>query len=90
MIHQIKKITYGQSASQIEKEKNQEIILKPGDMLIYRGCELYHWRDKFLGLCHAQVFLHYKDINGPFYDKDKMYDDRFSLGLPRKYQLFTK
>jgi len=70
--------------------KNQEIILKPGDMLIYKGCELAHWRDKFLGLCHAQVFLHFKDINGPYFDKDKLYDDRFSLGLPRKFQLFTK
>jgi len=71
-------------------DTKQEVILKPGDMLIYKGCELAHWRDKFLGKCHAQVFLHYKDINGPFYEKDKKYDNRFNLGLPRKYQLFKK
>ncbi len=38
---------------------------KPGDALIYRGCDLLHWREEFEGDKHAQVFLHYVDKNGP-------------------------
>lgn len=36
-----------------------------GDVLIYRGCELEHWREEFEGNNNAQVFLHYVDQNGP-------------------------
>ena len=35
------------------------IELNPGDMLLYKGCEVEHWRDSYKGLNHAQVFLHY-------------------------------
>ena len=28
-------------------QKGVKISLKPGDMLVYRGCELEHWRKKF-------------------------------------------
>jgi len=59
------------------------IHLKPGDMIIYRGCEVDHWREKFHGLNHAQVFLHYNDESGPF--KNKL-DGRPILGIPKLYQ----
>jgi hypothetical protein len=36
-----------------------EVNLKPGDMLIYSGCELEHWRKPFEGNLCGQVFLHY-------------------------------
>lgn len=32
---------------------------KPGDALVYLGCQLPHWRDAFAGRCCTQVFLHY-------------------------------
>lgn len=41
------------------------VDLKPGDALLYRGIECPHWREAFDGNCHAQVFLHYVDQNGP-------------------------
>jgi hypothetical protein len=41
------------------------VPLKPGDVLIYRGCECDHWREAFAGEHAAQVFLHYVDQNGP-------------------------
>ena len=47
-----------------------------GDMLIYKGCELEHWRNKFKGNHCCQVFLHYNSSN-----KNK-YDGRESLGYP--------
>lgn len=37
--------------------------LNPGDVIFYKGCELEHWREKFIGLNHAQVFLHYNTLN---------------------------
>ena len=62
-----------------ENMKGIEINLKPGDMLIYSGCELEHWRNKFEGEVCGQVFLHYNKED----DKDnKKYDDRIALGLP--------
>lgn len=41
------------------------IALNPGDALIYRGCDCYHWREPFAGDYAAQVSLHYVDRHGP-------------------------
>jgi hypothetical protein len=53
--------------------------LEPGDLIVYKGCEVEHWREKFLGLNQAQVFLHYNVVGGSF---DYRYDGRPGLGLP--------
>jgi hypothetical protein len=63
------------------KSKGIKIILNPGDMLIYRGCELEHWRNKFDGNNCAQVFLHYNDRSIKDSEKNK-FDKRPHLGLP--------
>ncbi len=57
------------------------VDLEPGDMLVYSGCELEHWRDEFMGNMCAQVFLHYNHVNGPFAEKNK-FDGRPLLGVP--------
>jgi len=59
-----------------------EVILDVGDMLVYSGCELEHWREPFEGDSCGQVFLHYNHVNGPFADKNKL-DGRPMLGLPK-------
>ncbi len=56
-------------------------LLTPGDALLYRGCDCFHWRDAFPGLRLAQVFLHYVDRDGP-YAKHK-YDGRMTLMRPK-------
>ena len=61
--------------------KGKAINLKPGDMLVYSGCELEHWREKFKGTDCAQVFLHYNNIKTPG-SKNNMFDKRPHLGLP--------
>jgi len=43
-----------------------KVQLNPGDVLIYRGCEIWHWRSKFEGEEHIQVFMHYVDKYGPY------------------------
>jgi len=58
------------------------VDLKVGDMLVYSGCELEHWREPFQGNTCGQVFLHYNHVNGPFADKNKL-DGRPMLGLPK-------
>lgn len=43
-----------------------ECHMKPGDAVIYLGCELEHYRKNFTGDYHVQTFLHYVDKNGPY------------------------
>jgi hypothetical protein len=57
------------------------VDLEPGDMLIYSGCELEHWREEFQGNTCAQVFLHYNHVNGQF-KTSNLYDKRPLLGIP--------
>ena len=60
--------------------KGIQVDLEPGDMLMYRGCELEHWRDVFGGDDCAQVFFHFTD------DKNYIYDTRPFLGLPQYFK----
>jgi hypothetical protein len=62
-------------------KKGIRVDLKQGDMLVYRGCELEHWREKFKGRECVQVFLHYNNRKTPG-SKDNMFDRRPHLGLP--------
>jgi len=62
-----------------------KVDLKPGDMLVYKGMELEHWREKFKGKICAQVFLHFNDSKHPK-AKENMYDTRSMLGLPKYFQ----
>ena len=58
------------------------ITLEVGDMLVYSGCELEHWREPFEGEHCAQVFLHYNNVDGPFGTQNK-FDKRPLLGIPK-------
>ena len=57
-----------------------KVDLEPGDMLIYSGCELEHWREPFEGKLCGQVFLHYNHADGRF-AKSNLYDKRPMLGI---------
>lgn len=50
------------------------LTLDVGDLAVYKGTELMHWREPFKGEWHVQVFLHYVDANGPY--KDFAFDKR--------------
>ena len=58
-----------------------KVLLDVGDMLVYSGCELEHWREPLKGNICSQVFLHYNHIDGPFANKNK-FDGRPILGIP--------
>ena len=60
--------------------KGIKVDLNPGDMLIYSGCDLEHWREPFKGKLCGQVFLHYNHADGQF-AKTNLYDKRPMLGI---------
>ena len=61
--------------------KGIKVDLKPGEMLVYRGNELEHWRESFKGENCVQVFLHYNNLKTKG-SKENIYDRRPHLGLP--------
>ena len=61
--------------------KSHEVPLDVGDMVVYHGTELEHWREKFEGNMQYQLFMHYVDSEGEF--KDRIYDGRPNLGLKK-------
>lgn len=65
-----------------DKSNATEIKMEIGDAVMYRGCDIYHWRESYKeGKWQAQVFLHYVDQNGPH--AEWKYDKRESLGLSK-------
>lgn len=44
----------------------KKVNLKVGDGVIYRGCDIEHWREPYKGDYHIQAFLHYVDANGKY------------------------
>ena len=68
-----------------EGKTGTEVKLEVGDMLIYSGCELEHWREKFEGENCGQVFLHYNDATKDTAEENK-FDGRPFLGLPSWFQ----
>ena len=64
-----------------EEKEGIKVILNQGDMLVYKGCDVEHWREKFEGENCGQVFLHYNDASDEKAEQNK-YDGRPFLGLP--------
>lgn len=59
-----------------QEQKSVEVILNVGDVLIYKGYELLHWRNKFNGPEEQiQAFL--------FYATDERFQDPFFPGIEK-------
>ena len=68
--------------SNLPKPENKiEIHLNPGDLCLYHGCDLWHWREPFTQKWYLQSFLHYVNADG--FHKDHIYDKRQYLGMPK-------
>ena len=63
--------------------KELPIKMKPGDLLMYRGCDIEHWREPFPGINHSQLFLHTANPN----NKTLLNDTRPELGLPSEFNI---
>ena len=62
-----------------------KINLNQGDMLMYRGCDVEHWRKPFEGKDCGQVFLHYNDASSKDAKQNK-FDGRPMIGLPSYFK----
>jgi hypothetical protein len=47
-------------------EKPIKVKLNPGDAIIYMGCDVWHWREKFKGNEHTQIFMHFVNKFGRY------------------------
>lgn len=80
-------VTLGHDAPEIwplwleSHEQPRSIMLHRGDMLVYKGRDLPHWRERFEGNYWIQAFFHYVDANGPL--AAYKFDGRRGIGLPR-------
>jgi len=68
-----------------KKEKENIIKLNPGDMCVYSGSKLNHWRNPYKGEKQMQCFLHYVNSQGSY--RDFKYDTRKILGI--KNEIFN-
>jgi hypothetical protein len=59
-----------------------DLVLNTGDMCIYRGPDLLHWRNKYDGEEQIQFFMHWIDKNGENYP-ELAYDGRLGRGFPK-------
>lgn len=65
---------------------DKEFFMGVGDMVLYKGPEIEHWREPLegeQGTWQVQVFLHYVNAEGLYWPLK--YDARPYLGLPEKY-----
>lgn len=65
---------------QYEDNDPVKCMLGPGDAVIYKGCEVTHWRRKLpKSQINVQFMLHYVDKNGPY--AEYKFDKREALSL---------
>jgi len=69
-----------------ENKTGEKLILNPGDMLVYKGNLLEHWREPFDGEECCQVFLHYNNAETPGSDEN-IFDGRKHIGLPSYFKV---
>ena len=62
----------------LDKSDAKQINMNVGDAVIYKGEQIFHWREKYVeGQWQAQVFVHYVDADGP--NKEWKFDKRRKL-----------
>ena len=61
----VKKYLEANSKTENELYNGNIVLADDGDGVVYKGCDIEHWRNEFEGDWHAQTFLHYVNKNGP-------------------------
>jgi hypothetical protein len=67
-----------QALSQRERKKNgcKSLLLEPGDILLYQGPNIPHWRDYFLGEYSYHIFVHFYNRNSQMRKIENFYHNR--------------
>lgn len=58
----------------------RSIELEPGDLVVFPGSKITHWRDRYFGQKHIQMFLQYVEVDGEY--SHFKYDTRPCLAAP--------
>lgn len=64
-----------------DEEKRHKVDIGIGELAMYKGCEVAHWRPEFKGTWQVQVFLHYVNADGPY--AHHYADGRKEFGKPK-------
>jgi hypothetical protein len=68
--------------------KTVALALEPGDLVVYKGMDLTHWREPFEGEQQLQLFLHYVRRDGSY--ANHRFDMRERLGAPPNQQTLAQ
>jgi len=58
-------------------KNSKKLTIEIGDAVIYKGCEVPHWREELKSEWQTQIFLHYVEQDGP--NAEWKYDKRSCL-----------
>ena len=64
-----------------DEEKRKKVEIGVGELAMYRGCEVAHWRPEFKGTWQVQLFMHYVNAEGPY--AHHYADGRKEFGKPK-------
>lgn len=71
--------------TQYKMNDPEKHILQPGDAVIYKGCEVSHWRQPLSeGQLNVQFMLHYVDKHGP--NSEYALDKRPAYGMNTEHR----
>tara|TARA_B100001248_G_scaffold112626_1_gene84278 strand:+ start:21876 stop:22847 length:972 start_codon:yes stop_codon:yes gene_type:complete len=65
------------------RKESKSVLLEPGDLLMYQGPNVAHWREYFLGSYSYHIFLHFYNKAGKTIDIPG-YDELHAELLPQK------
>ena len=76
-----------QSLSSAERadQNCKEILLYPGDMMVYQGCNVIHWRDPFEGDFSRHIFIHFVHKDGKIFKQYPKIENDFRESLSASY-----
>jgi hypothetical protein len=60
-------VSQGLSEEARAKENCIEVMLDPGDMMVYQGCNVIHWRDPLDGDYSRHIFIHFVHADGKIF-----------------------
>tara|TARA_R110002074_G_scaffold63044_11_gene151477 strand:+ start:7203 stop:8396 length:1194 start_codon:yes stop_codon:yes gene_type:complete len=60
----------------------KNLFIEKGDGVVYKGCEIEHWRDPYKGEWQTQAFFHFVDAEGEH--KENAFDKRQRLNKPQE------
>ena len=66
------------------KRTGKKIVLYPGDVLVYQGPNVIHWRDYFAGSYSYHMFLHYTRPDGRIQQFPENAVKQQNVGIARK------